>query len=401
MENLIRKLKYGWKLFSLLLLTVAIFCYAMFQGGFVSWFLFYSFLPFACYSLILSFYPLHHFQIERSINQEQFSIGDTFQAKIIIRRRFPFPLFYLIVEDIVPYKLRESESEDESKKILFPWFKKTITYEYKLLNVPRGEYVFTTIRLKTGDLFSLIEKESFFHLENSFLVYPKYINLDQVKQVGNVEQGSTGTARSFWEETTIAVGVRDYQPGDRFSSVDWKATARRGSIMTKEFEQMKSTDAVVIMDRSKTEKFELVVTFTASIIRALIKNNVNVGLVSVGREEAAFPLQSNEKHLRDIFCHLAKVDCDSERSLAAVLNENIKWDERKARNIIITAHITIDLVRKLEYLSTYSLYVIKEEGEQTTIEEQVMLERLMKRQATIKIIYEGRFHDGFKEVNSR
>ena len=40
------------------ILLIATFVFAMFQGGFVSWFLFYTFLPFALYSFVLFFYPL-------------------------------------------------------------------------------------------------------------------------------------------------------------------------------------------------------------------------------------------------------------------------------------------------------------------------------------------------------
>ncbi len=39
----------------------------MFQGGFVSWFIFYSFIPFALYSILLSFYPLSEMKVSRTI----------------------------------------------------------------------------------------------------------------------------------------------------------------------------------------------------------------------------------------------------------------------------------------------------------------------------------------------
>lgn len=401
MKKMIHQLKYGWKLFLLLSLTIAVFCYAMFQGGFVSWFLFYSFLPFSCYSLILFFYPLHTFQVSRSINQEQFSAGETLIAKITIHRKFPFPLFYLIVEDILPYKLNGNEFIDEPKKLLFPSFKKTIEYEYELLNIPRGEHIFKTIRLKTGDLFSLTEKEVFFHVENYFLVYPSYVDLDYRKQTRDNDQGHIVSNKKLWQETTMTIGVRDYQHGDRFSSIDWKATARRGSMMTKEFEQMQSNDVIVTIDRSQSEKFEWIVTFTASILRSLIKNGENVGLVSIGADKMIFPLQSTEKHLQDMFYHLAKVDCDSKESFVKVLTENRNWNERKVTDIIVTSYLTVELVKKLEYLSHYSLYVIKKLDEQTTAEEHVLLEQLRKQQSSITVIYEDQYDDTFKEVGDR
>ncbi len=37
----------------------------MFQGGFVSWFLFYSFLPFGLYAVVVLLYPLKKWNVTR------------------------------------------------------------------------------------------------------------------------------------------------------------------------------------------------------------------------------------------------------------------------------------------------------------------------------------------------
>ncbi|MDA6082961.1 hypothetical protein OSJ97_25830, partial [Escherichia coli] len=73
--------------------------YAMFQGGFVSWFLFYSFLPFALYALGLSFYSLNDFKVERILPKTEFNAGEQAVITLRITRRTVFPLLYLIIED--------------------------------------------------------------------------------------------------------------------------------------------------------------------------------------------------------------------------------------------------------------------------------------------------------------
>lgn len=124
MKSFFLKIRYVWKLVSLLFFTAVTYAYAMFQGGFVSWFLFYSFLPISIYSLLIAIYPIRTFQVTRSINQEQFSVGEQLVGTITIKRNVPFPLFYLIVEDILPEKLSEQKLMKEPKRLLFPWFKK-------------------------------------------------------------------------------------------------------------------------------------------------------------------------------------------------------------------------------------------------------------------------------------
>lgn len=51
------------------------FSYAMFQGGFVSWFLFYAFLPFVLYAGLLALYPLRSFQASRQMDKTQLHAG--------------------------------------------------------------------------------------------------------------------------------------------------------------------------------------------------------------------------------------------------------------------------------------------------------------------------------------
>ncbi|QGQ44124.1 DUF58 domain-containing protein [Metabacillus sediminilitoris] len=398
------KIHTAWKLISLLFFTLAAFSYAMFQGGFVSWFLFYSFSPFAIYSLLLLIYPIGQFQVTRIINQEQFTVGQQLIGTITVKRKVPFPLFYLIVEDVISKKLQGSNKIEEPKKLLFPWFKRKVSFSYSIQNIPRGEHHFTKIRIKTGDLFGLIEKEVYVDVKHYFLVYPSYVDLVYSPTRREFEQGSTSSLATYWQDSTMAVGVREYQPGDKLSSIDWKATARRDSIMTKEFEQMQSHDVMIILDRERSALFETMVTYTASLLRTMMKSGARVGLVSVGRYKQVFPLQSDEEHLRHLFYHLALVECDSHTGLATILKSDIgKTEMKHVTHMIVTSYLTIDLVRKLENLSgrnqMYKLFVVKYEKQLLTKEENVLIDRLKKLHIDVKLVNDLEGPKGIREVS--
>ncbi|MFD2217109.1 MULTISPECIES: DUF58 domain-containing protein [Metabacillus] len=402
--TLLTRFKAGWKVLSLLFLTLAAFSYAMFQGGFVSWFLFYSFLPFALYSFLLMIYPIRSFQVTRRINQEQFSVGQRLIGTITVKRSFPFPLFYLLVEDELNDKLKGVQKLKEPNKLFFPWFKKSISFSYALLEMPRGEHHFKSVRLRTGDLFGLIEKEVSLEVENYFLVYPSTVDLAYHSKQKQYEQGSASTLTKYWQDSTMAVGVREYQPGDKFAWIDWKATARRDSIMTKEFEQMQSHDVVVFIDRSHSEVFESVVSYTASLIRAIVKSGARVGLVSIGKQQKMFPLQADEQHVSSIFYHLAKVDCDSRTPFSAVLGGNyLNKEMKQVTSILVTSTLNMEMVRKLEFLSarqqTFILYLIKGKLHELSKEESVLVERLKQRQVHVNVVKEQDANKRFKEVN--
>lgn len=202
----------------------------------------------------------------------------------------------------------------------------------------------------------------------------------------------------------MAVGVREYQPGDKLSSIDWKATARRDSIMTKEFEQMQSHDVMIILDRERSALFETMVTYTASLIRTMMKSGARVGLVSVGRYKQVFPLQSDEEHLRHLFYHLALVECDSHTGLATILKRDIgKTEMKHVTHMIVTSYLTIDLVRKLENLSgrnqMYKLIFVKYEKQLLTKEENVLVDRLKKLHIDVKLVNDLEGPKGIREVS--
>ena len=67
MKKLWNPFKKVWKFVILLFLIILTFSYAMFQGGFVSWFLFYSFLPFC--PLLYRFIVLFIERVEKLVDK--------------------------------------------------------------------------------------------------------------------------------------------------------------------------------------------------------------------------------------------------------------------------------------------------------------------------------------------
>lgn len=171
--------------------------------------------------------------------------------------------------------------------------------------------------------------------------------------------------------------------------------------MTKEFEQMQSHDVVIFLDRTNSSLFETTVSYAASLVQVIAKSGARVGFVSVGKQSRVFPLHSDEQHIRDLFYHLAKVDCDSHTSFASILEENrLNTELKQATSIIVTSNLTLDLTRKLEFLSgqqrMFILYLVKGKQENLSKEESVLVERLAQRQIQLHIVK----NQNYKEVSN-
>lgn len=403
MKNFMLVIKFPWKLLILSLLVVITFSYAMFQGGFVSWFLFFSFLPFALLSLANSFYPLRDIEVERKLAKTEYHAGESLKVEIQLKRRIRFPLFYLVVEDILTDKLKYEFHTKKSKVILIPGFRKEISFVYEIENLPRGEHLFQNVRLKTGDILGLIEKSHTVAIKNQILVYPSYTDMIYRPFENQYDQGMTASRERVQRDTTMAIGVREYQPGDRFSWINWKASAKRNDIMTKEFEQRQSHDVLVVMDCFHDSHFESIVSFTASIVRAILRKGAQVGLISYSSERFSFPIRGGDSQQQQLFYHLAKVEDTGAIGLERVLEAEGFLTQQNASILLVTSQLTKTLLEKASFLSqrkgTVVIFLMKNEKESLSSNELSLKSMANARGVRVAMVHEGHFANAFSEVN--
>ncbi len=377
----------------------------MFQGGFVSWFLFYSFLPFAIYCVALFLYALNDLKVTRVLPKTDYQAGEPLKVKVNVKRSNSFPLFYLLIEDHLEGRLYYAHQPKHAKALLFPGFKKEFSYEYTINRLPRGEHFFHSFTLKLGDPLGLLEKEKTFAADGKVIVYPAYSELIYRPFENQYNQGLTASREQMQRDTSVAVSIRDYQPGDRFSWINWKASAKRNEIMTKEFEQRQSNDVFVVMDCVPNKHFEPMVSFTASLLRAVLKKGAQAGLLTISKERASFPIRGGEEHLQQLFYHLAKIKAKSFSSIEKVLEIDGLFMQQTVSFMFITAQITKPFVEKVAFLGqrkgSVTVFLVKEEKETLTANEQSLIARANSRGVRIVLIHEGNFAAAFSEVSLR
>jgi uncharacterized protein (DUF58 family) len=378
-----------------IMLILITFSYAMFQGGFVSWFLFYSFLPFALYGVVLFFYPMKVLNVRRVLEKTYYRPGEPVKVKISVKRSNPFPLFYLLIEDYVPDSSNDAHHPKFERILFYPGFKKEFSFEYTMDELPRGEYFFHSIIVKIGDPLGLFEKEKKTSSEERILVYPSYSELRYSYLESQYDQGLMATKNRKLQDTSMVVGIRDYQPGDRFSRINWKASAKRNEMMTKEFEQGQSNDVFVVMDCNPTKQFEAIVSFTASLLHTVLKKGTRTGLLTFSNEQALFPVREGEQHLQQLFFHLAKIKAKSSLPIEKILELDRLSFQQAVSFIVITANLTQSLINKVSCLGqkneTNMILIIKGEHEPLTKIERSLIHRAELRRVRVVVIHEGSF----------
>lgn len=362
MKKLYRKIQPVIGIVWIFLLAGGAFAYAMFQGGFVSWFLFYSVMPILIYTVAVAFYPMRSVRVERVIDKNIFTADSTMKVTVNISRRSRFPLFFLIAQDVLSDALEsrtKSDAGDGTRTLFFPGFKKRMSFTYRVRPMPRGEYVLQGIEVKTGDMFGFVQKTRLVESENDILVYPRYEDIHHWHPFEQNEEGTRRSLTSFQYDLTSVASVRDYAPGDRLSWLDWKSMARNNKLLTKEFERPLNEDMLVFLNRigndyGKEENsplFEKAVTAAASVVRHGLKQGSSVGLVSFGKEKTLFPMSSGHSQQWKVFYHLAKTKADGSGSYSTHIKQALQRFPQRSSMIIISPVVNDDLLAMIHELT--------------------------------------------------
>ena len=337
MKRLRKPMSIWGRLVFVLLILVSAFVFAMFQGGYVSWAIFYAILPFILYSISLFSYPLRTVTAERIIRTPSVENGGKLVVSLTVKRDFPFPLLYTVISE----KWRDEEillvTKDTIKKLFVFGFQKKEEWQYEIDRMPRGEHVLEGVEIEVSDFFGWIRKKYFIPLKNTILVYPKITNIHYVPIDTQYDLGSMISPYNVVKDTTMATGVRDYQSGDRVSWIHWKSFARTQTLMTKEFEDRRSQDLLVIFDGRPSETFEEQVELAASILKEATNDQAGIGFLSTGKKSATFPFIQSEEQFRKVLIHLAKIK-PSDDSAAVISNDYRNEFSQSGSVILITAH---------------------------------------------------------------
>lgn len=152
------------------------------------------------------------------------------------------------------------------------------------------------------------------------LVYPKAISVGNIDKHKSVKPGHNPSNLSLFEDNMGPIGTRDYLPTDSFNRINWKASARKMTLQTKEYERINEAGAVLFINVSDgysvTSMLEFLMSSTAEIAYFFHKRNIPFSLCmnirSAGFTPFTYlPLGSGKEHLQKLLDLLAIADFHS------------------------------------------------------------------------------------------
>jgi uncharacterized protein (DUF58 family) len=191
----------------------------------------------------------------------------------------------------------------------------------------RGCYQQKTFGLATRFPFAFLTKTRHVPLAREIIVYPRVEPTDELFEVLPMITGEFETfVRGRGDDLYL---IREYMPEDSARHVDWKATAKSGSLKVREFSREDERKLRIVFDNpcpgATSEKaYEDAVALAASLSWHFASQNADISFVSQG--------YSGEADVYPFLAHLAVVQPQALPSVVDGLQPSDDY------NIILTTH---------------------------------------------------------------
>ncbi|WP_188207319.1 DUF58 domain-containing protein [Alkalibacillus aidingensis] len=172
--------------------------------------------------------------------------GDEGYIEVMIEQKGILPLLnarlVLEMDDVIHFKegrvvpRRFKTIHTRTFNLLF-WEKRTFKIPYEANK--RGVARVHDLELVVPNLFGFgsifLRAQKIFNQE--VVVYPKRKVVPNIDLLSPKRMGHHRARHSLFDEQSLPVGTREYEPGDAFNKIHWKATAKEGNLQTKVFEK--------------------------------------------------------------------------------------------------------------------------------------------------------------------
>jgi uncharacterized protein (DUF58 family) len=218
-------------------------------------------------------------------------------------------------------------------------------WSYRTQARVRGLYELGPVRVTSRDPFGFFKYTRTFGEQVGILVYPNARELPNF-YIPPANLPGEGRFRHRTHNVTPNVsGIRPYEPGDSYNRVHWRATARTGELMVKQFELDPASDIWIVLDLQRSEHVgegedgteEWAVQVCASIARFFINVHRSVGFMSFSDDLRMDEPERGANHYTRILESLALARAVGDVPLTNLLAEESRRFGRHTTVVAVTA----------------------------------------------------------------
>lgn len=273
--------------------------------------------------------------------------GDTVPMELEVWGNGPAARYMLEVADSLPW----AEADSTAPSAYFDRVKGATRLTLPILCELRGEHTLGPLRLATAYPLGVHRRERLLAgSEAKLLVYPRpfalrHLPMPAVAQ--NTDLGADIAARAG--NGDLFLGVREYRHGDNRRHVHWSATARHGRLMVKEFEFLRGTRLMIVLDLNAASQagegrhatLEYAVKIAVSVAHHALAGHHMVGLLGLADEPLRVPMGRGAHHYREIIEALARVRATGKLPYAKAVRQGLQ-ELGTGGNLLLFDHGTGD-----------------------------------------------------------
>lgn len=322
-----------------------------------AWYLLLILLSFLALDFIILFVTKNGVEAQRMM-PEKLSNGDENAIIITLKNFYNFPIFAKVIDEIpFQFQVRNFEIKRKVKSA------STDDFQYYLRPTERGEYHFGNLNIYASSPLRLLSKRYTFDKGAMVPTYPSYIQLrkyDLIAFSNNLFQYGVKKIRRIGH-TMEFEQIKEYVQGDDIRTLNWKATAKRNSLMVNQFQDEKSQNIYMAIDKGRTMKMpfngmsllDYAINATLVLSNVILKKQDKAGMFSFSKKvENRVVAEKRTSQMQKILENLYNVKTDYFETDYSRLYADIKKNiNQRSLVILYTNFETLDsLHRQLPYL---------------------------------------------------
>lgn len=243
---------------------------------------------------------------------DRLSNGDNNPIQVVLQSHYPYPVQLTLVEELPmqlqarhnSYRLRLAAGEQH-------------TFTYPLRPVERGVYHFGYCLLYISTRLGWVQRRMAIDQPREAKVYPSYIQLKKYSlKAGATRQAEAGQKKMRKVGHSLEFEqIKEYVPGDDIRQLNWKATARRGSLMLNHYMDERSQQVYVLLDKGRLMKMpfhglsmlDYAINSTLVLANVCLQKQDRFGLITFSHEPGTLlAAQRNPLHMNRVLEALYK-----------------------------------------------------------------------------------------------
>lgn len=315
----------------------------------------------------------------RTFSKQRIFESESLDMVEVISNAKLLPLPWLRLESSMPAALRFGEQDNlgvsegkiyQNHVSLFhlrPY--RQITRRHRLTCVKRGRYSLETATMTGGDPLGLSSRARQFSLNLKLLVYPQILAIPELPLPNHSWLGNLAVRRWIVEDPFLIQGTRAYRSGDTLRSVNWKATARTGSLQVHQRGYTADHRLMICLNVESAEsmwrnilepeRIELGIRYAVSVAAYALKNGIETGMLCNGwvqggeREPVRIGSSGHAGHQEWLLENMAGLMLERTVSMVKLLEEEVEQGMTDTDYLIISCHRGEKLqetVKRLEQL---------------------------------------------------